>query len=123
MSQDEAGTAPPAVIDPLQISAAIADAYQNQSLGPVNDHEIRLSVMTQAFGWHRHPDSDETFMALEGGLVIEFEGAEAILRPGEMLTVGRGVLHRTRPAGARSVNLTFERIGATTEFAEPNASS
>lgn len=123
MSKDEAGTAPHAIIDPLQMSAAVAEAYRNQSLGPVNDHEIRLSVMTGTYRWHRHPDSDETFMALEGGLVIEFEGAEATLQPGQMLTVKRGVLHRTLPAGARSANLIFERIGATTEFAEPNVSS
>ena len=118
MSKDEAVAAPHPV-DPLRLSAAVTEAYGNQSLGPVNDHEIRLSVMTHAFPWHRHPDSDETFMVLEGELVIEFEGNDVTLKPGELLTVGRGILHRTRPAKMRSVNLTFERVGATTEFIEP----
>jgi hypothetical protein len=30
-------------------------------------------------------------------------------------------LHRTRPAGSRSVNLTFERTGAETVFEEPQS--
>jgi mannose-6-phosphate isomerase-like protein (cupin superfamily) len=65
---------------------------------------------------HRHPDSDETFGVLEGEMVIEFEAGEVTLKPGQFLTVRRGVLHRTRPKGARSVNITFERVGAATEF-------
>jgi hypothetical protein len=32
--------------------------------------------------------------------------------------VPRGMLHRTRPGGARSVNLTFERRDAGTIFAD-----
>src|SRR3546814_681977 len=110
---------PPAIpspVEPLVISGAVTDAYDNRSIATVNDHEIRLSVMTSGFPWHRHPDSDETFAVLEGELVIEFEAGEVILKPGQMLTVPRGVLHRTRPKGARSVNITFERVGAGTEF-------
>ena len=108
----------PATIDPLALSAAITTAYDNRSLTAVNDHEIRLSVMTHGFPWHRHPDSDESFAVLEGDLVIEFEGEEVVLKPGQFLTVPAGTLHRTRPGGARSVNLTFERAGAATEFVE-----
>lgn len=112
----DAGPAVPAAIAPLEISRAITEPYHNRSLATVNDHEVRMSVMTSGYGWHRHPDSDETFAVLEGELVIEFEAAEIVLRPGQMLTVPRGVVHRTRPKGDRSVNLTFERIGAATEF-------
>ncbi len=105
-------------VEPLAISAAITEAYDNRRIARVNDHEIRMSVMTSGFRWHRHPDSDETFAVLEGALVIEFEAGEVVLRPGQLLTVPRGVLHRTRPEGARSVNLTFERAGAATEFVD-----
>src|SRR3546814_19454912 len=81
---------PPAIpspVEPLVISGAVTDAYDNRSIATVNDHEIRLSVMTSGFPWHRHPDSDETFAVLEGELVIEFEAGEVILKPGQMLTV------------------------------------
>ena len=99
----------PTLVDPLALSRLVHDDYSNVSLGNVNDHEIRMSVMRGPFRWHRHPDSDETFLAVDGGLVIEFEAGEVVLEPGQFLTVPRGLLHRTRPLSERSVNLTFER--------------
>ena len=108
----------PALVDPLELSRAVREAYRNDSLGEVNDHEIRMSVMTEQFRWHRHPDSDETFFGVDGQLVIEFPDREVVVNPGQFVTVPAGTLHRTRPAGARSVNLTFERAGAITVFEE-----
>jgi mannose-6-phosphate isomerase-like protein (cupin superfamily) len=109
---------PATLIDPLALSRLVQDPYSNVSLGEVNDHEIRMSVMTGQFRWHRHPDSDETFYGVDGELVIEFEDREVVVRPGQFVTVPAGALHRTRPAGERSVNLTFERKDAETVFAE-----
>jgi mannose-6-phosphate isomerase-like protein (cupin superfamily) len=108
----------PAPIDPLALSRAVTARYQNVSLGKVNDHEIRLSVMTEQFRWHQHPDSDESFLGIDGELVIEFRDRQVVVRPGQLVTVPAGTLHRTRPANERSVNLTFERRDATTIFAE-----
>src|SRR5688572_20503223 len=103
-------------LDPPSISQAITDAYDNRRIASVNDHQIRMSVMTSGFPWHRHPDSDETFYGIDGELIIEFANHQVILKPGEILTVPKGVLHRTRPAGERSVNLTFEKLEAETVF-------
>ena len=104
--------------DPLALSREVNEAYRNVPLGQVNDHEIRMSVMTEQFPWHRHPDSDETFFGVDGELIIEFPGREVVVKPGQFVTVPAGTVHRTRPAGARSVNLTFERAGAATVFEE-----
>jgi mannose-6-phosphate isomerase-like protein (cupin superfamily) len=108
----------PQRIDPLALSRLVAEPYHNVSLAKVNDHEIRMSVMTEQFSWHRHPDSDETFYGVDGELIIEFPEREVVIHPGEFITVPAGTLHRTRPAGTRSVNLTFERAGAETIFEE-----
>lgn len=75
---------------------------------------MRISVMTEPYHWHSHPNSDEVFLVVDGGLVIEFENGEINLAPGQMVTVSRGVRHRTRPLGKRSVNLTFESANAET---------
>jgi mannose-6-phosphate isomerase-like protein (cupin superfamily) len=82
--------------------------YENHPIADVNNHVVRISVMTQPYHWHHHPDSDETFLSIEGELIIEFEDGTQVLRPGELITVPKGVRHRTRPGGARSVNLTIE---------------
>jgi mannose-6-phosphate isomerase-like protein (cupin superfamily) len=93
----------------LSSESAKAKSYDNHSIARVNDHEIRISTMTEAYHWHCHPDSDESFLALEGGLFIDFDDRTIELLPGNMITVPRGVRHRTKPIGERSVNLTFER--------------
>ena len=118
LDMSSAPSGPAVVIDPLKLSAEVTEKYRNVSLGEVNDHDVRLSVMTEQFRWHRHPDSDETFLGVDGELVIEFADHELVVAPGQLVTVPAGVLHRTRPAGERSVNLTFERLGAETIFEE-----
>jgi mannose-6-phosphate isomerase-like protein (cupin superfamily) len=89
--------------------------YLNDILASVNDHVVRVSVMTEPYFWHCHPESDETFLVLEGQLGIEFEDREIVLGVQEMITVPKGVAHRTRPIGGRSVNLTIEHRATTTE--------
>ena len=106
------------VLDPLALSRAISESYHNRSLGQVNDHEIRMSVMTQQFQWHHHPNSDETFFCVDGELVVEFADGQVIVRPGQFVTVPAGTVHRTRPLGARSANLTIERVSTQTCFDE-----
>jgi mannose-6-phosphate isomerase-like protein (cupin superfamily) len=82
--------------------------YNNHPIANVNDHVVRISTMTEPYPWHFHPNSDETFLVIEGRLAIEFENGSLELDPGQLLTIPSGVRHRTRPVGARSVNLTFE---------------
>src|SRR5690242_14812371 len=106
----------PQPIHPLEISRGVNQAYHNRRIAAVNGHEIRMSVMTHAFPWHHHPQSDETFYCLDGQLIVEFADGEVALDPGELLTVPAGVRHRTRPGGERSVNLTFEKRDSETVF-------
>jgi mannose-6-phosphate isomerase-like protein (cupin superfamily) len=106
------------VVD-LSVESAEAQGYENHPIAKVNDHEVRVSTMTEDYHWHCHPDSDESFLALEGGLFIDFDDRTVELLPGQMITVDRGVRHRTRPIGKRSVNLAFERTGARSEALHP----
>jgi mannose-6-phosphate isomerase-like protein (cupin superfamily) len=89
-------------------------SYDNHPIARVNDHVVRISVMTQPYPWHFHPNSAETFLVIEGRLNIEFEDGTLELGPGQMVTIPCGLRHRTRPVGDRSVNLTFEAANAET---------
>ena len=100
----------------LSFESGTTKSYDNHSIAKVNDHEVRISTMTEPYHWHCHPDSDECFLALEGGLLIDFDDRTIELLPGHMITVTRGVRHRTRPIGERAVNLTFERTSAGSEM-------
>ena len=92
----------------LKAESSTIFGYDNHPIATINDHVVRISTMTESYGWHFHPNSDETFLVIEGRLAIEFENGSLELDAGQLLTVPRGVRHRTRPVGARSVNLTFE---------------
>ena len=96
------------VINLVETAAAVTGPYANFALANVNDHVVRMSVMTESFYWHRHPNSDETFLVLEGELLIDIGDKTVTLRPREMTTVPKNMPHRTRPGTARSVNLTVE---------------
>jgi mannose-6-phosphate isomerase-like protein (cupin superfamily) len=89
-------------------------SYHNAFLSQVNDHVIRVSVMTEPFFWHYHPNSDESFLVTEGVFCIDLEDGTIELTMGQGYTIAAGLKHRTRPKGERSVNLTFERADLQT---------
>jgi mannose-6-phosphate isomerase-like protein (cupin superfamily) len=98
--------------------AAVTDAYQNRVLLDFNDHCLRLAVFEGPYRWHRHPDTDELFLVVEGELEIELAGRTPVrLRPGQAFVVAADTVHRTRGNG-RTVNLTCERQAARTVFVE-----
>jgi len=96
------------VIDINGSAASITDNYKNFVATALNDHVVRMSVMTEDFYWHYHPNSDETFMVIEGTLLLDLENETIELHKGQMITVPKNVRHRTRPKGGRSVNITIE---------------
>ena len=105
------------MIQPIDIGVVAGgtlQGYSNQVLTSVNDHDVHLSVMDGPYFWHLHPDSDETFFVVEGVLTVDFDDGSVDLQVGQLLTVPAGMRHRTRPVGARSVNLTVEKASATT---------
>lgn len=104
---------PLTVIDIKQETDAF-NTNKNIPLSFFNDHVVRVGVMTEAFYWHYHPNSDETFLVTEGILLIDLEDRTVELKPGQLFTVPANVKHRTRPRGGRSVNLTFELAGMET---------
>jgi mannose-6-phosphate isomerase-like protein (cupin superfamily) len=61
----------------LSYESATAKSYDNHPIAKVNDHEVRISAVTEAYHWHCHPDSDETFLALEGGLFLDFDESDS----------------------------------------------
>ncbi|WP_374949947.1 cupin domain-containing protein [Mucilaginibacter sp.] len=94
--------------------AADNSTYANIPVAQVNDHVVRMSVMTEDYFWHLHPDSDETFLIIEGSVFIDLEDRTVELMPNQLFTIPKNIKHRTRPGGSRSVNLTFESATLTT---------
>ncbi|EFH83955.1 cupin domain-containing protein [Ktedonobacter racemifer] len=100
------------------LSQRMNERYQNVVVNEVNESCLRLAVFTGEYPWHRHPESDELFLVLEGELTIDFTDQESVtLAPNDLFTIPAGRIHRTR-SSQRTVNLCFEHTQATTEFIE-----
>ncbi len=104
------------LIDPAALATANLEPYLNKVVSTLNDHVVRMGVMTTPYQWHYHPNSDETFIGYEGIVIIETKNAVFELAPGMIVTIPKGVPHQTRPKSQRSVNLTIERADAETIF-------
>lgn len=98
------------------LTRAVTERYANFPLTTVNDHVVKVSVMTETYDWHFHPNSDETFLGVEGVLLIDLETETIELQPGQLFTVPKNVKHQTRPKAERSVNLTVECSQIETVF-------
>jgi mannose-6-phosphate isomerase-like protein (cupin superfamily) len=103
------------LIDLARAATDASRSYANFVLTRVDDHVVRMSVMTEPFYWHRHTDSDETFLVLEGKVLLQTANDRVELGPGQLYTVPAGLAHTTSPITARSVNITIEKTGMSTE--------
>jgi mannose-6-phosphate isomerase-like protein (cupin superfamily) len=99
-----------ALID-VDAEAAAHEPWFNQTLTSVNDAVVRLGVIEGDFHWHKHDDTDEFFMVLDGQLLIDLEDRGTVtLDRHQGYTVPRGVVHRTR-APRRTSILMIEAAG------------
>ena len=104
------------VIDIQSEQAAVSVDYQNQVLAKTNGECLRLAVFEGEYRWHYHSDSDELFLVVQGLLQIDLaDGPSMALAPWQCVVIPAGSIHRTRAIG-RTVNLTYEKLGALTTF-------
>jgi len=64
-----------------------------------NDNEVRLVKTDGEFVWHKHDETDELFLILEGEFDMDFRDRTVTVKAGELLIVPKGTEHR--PAARR----------------------
>ena len=74
--------------------AKIPDFWQPRVVAEMNDYQFKLVRIEGDFLWHDHPETDETFIVLEGTLRIDFRDDFVLVGPGEMYVVPKGVEHK-----------------------------
>ncbi len=88
-------------IDLVEKITQIDGYWQPRVVAEMNDYQFKVVKVDGALDWHRHADTDETFVVLSGELEIDFRGARSgdgtiVLRAGRMAVVPKGVEHRPR---------------------------
>ena len=71
-----------------------SDQWQPRVVAELNDYQFKLVKVQGEFVWHKHPDTDEVFVVIEGVLRLEFRDGKVELKAGEMFVVPKGVEHR-----------------------------
>jgi len=71
-----------------------AGDYAVGVIAKMNDYEFKIVKFKGDFLWHSHPDTDETFIIIEGTLVMNFSDRKVEVHAGEMIVIPKGVEHK-----------------------------
>ena len=83
--------------------ATFAAHWSPRTVAQLNDYDVMVVKVQGAFVWHKHDETDDFFLVLQGELDIELRDRTVTLRPGEMFVVPKGVEHR--PVAREEVHL------------------
>jgi mannose-6-phosphate isomerase-like protein (cupin superfamily) len=79
------------------------DHWRPRTVTQMNGHDVMVVKVQGEFVWHKHDDTDDFFLVLEGELQIRLRERTVVLGPGELFVVPRGVEHQ--PYAEREVSL------------------
>ena len=71
-----------------------AARWSPRIIAEMNDYHFKLVKLKGDFVWHSHPETDETFLVLDGSMRIDFRDGSVALHAGEMYVVPKGVEHK-----------------------------
>ena len=74
--------------------ALFDEHWSPKVIAEMNDYQFKLVKVQGDFVWHDHPDTDETFIVLDGELRIDFRDGAVTIGSGEMYVVPKGVEHK-----------------------------
>jgi mannose-6-phosphate isomerase-like protein (cupin superfamily) len=71
-----------------------AGDYAVRLIAKMNNYDLKIVKFRGDFVWHSHPETDETFIIMEGTLVMNFRDRKVEVHAGEMIVVPKGVEHK-----------------------------
>jgi len=74
--------------------ALLVRPYEPGIVGYLNDYKLQIVKIQGSFVWHKHDETDDFFLVMQGRLTIQLRDRHVELRAGELFVVPRGVEHR-----------------------------
>lgn len=74
--------------------AKVTEHWSPKIIAQMNDYHFKLVKIKGEFVWHKHDETDETFMVVEGEMKILFRDDEVKLSEGDIYIVPKGVEHK-----------------------------
>jgi len=81
-------------INLLEKFSKFSEHWSPKVIAEMNDYQFKLAKIQNEFTWHKHEDTDEVFLVIEGSMTIEFRDDKVELSAGEMYVVPKGVEHK-----------------------------
>ena len=75
------------MLKPININDKLnkfSDLWSPRVIAEMNDYQFKLAKVKGEFVWHSHKETDETFIVLDGELLIEFRDEKIKLNKGEL---------------------------------------
>lgn len=73
--------------------ALLDEPYQPGIVGYLNDYKLQIVKLEGPFVWHKHDETDDFFLVIEGRLTIHLRDRDVELEAGELFVVPKGVEH------------------------------
>lgn len=74
--------------------ATFDDRWSPKIVAQLNDYDVQVVKVEGEFVWHKHDETDDFFLVLNGHLTIQLRDRNVELDEGELFVVPRGVEHR-----------------------------
>jgi mannose-6-phosphate isomerase-like protein (cupin superfamily) len=84
---------------PVNLAAKLAQIsthWDPHVIADYNDNDVMVVRFRGEFPFHRHEDTDDFFLVLNGEMTMDIDGASHRVREGELFIVPKGVTHRPR---------------------------
>jgi len=83
--------------------AKITEPWSPRIIAQMNDYHFKLAKIQGEFVWHKHAETDEVFIVLDGEMRIALADGGVDLKKGELFVVPKGVEHKPVAAGECSI--------------------
>jgi mannose-6-phosphate isomerase-like protein (cupin superfamily) len=91
-----------------------ADDYAVRLVAKMNNYDFKIVKFKGDFIWHSHPETDETFIIIEGTLVMSFRDRNVEVHAGEMIVIPKGIEHKpSSENGYRAILIEPEGVSNT----------
>lgn len=83
----------PTAVNLAEKLATFSEYYRPRTVGQFNGHDLMVVKVKGPFTWHKHDETDDFFLVLQGRVTIQMREGNVVLGPGELFVVPRGVEH------------------------------
>jgi mannose-6-phosphate isomerase-like protein (cupin superfamily) len=101
--------------------ALFQDHWKPRTVARLNDYDIMVVKVQGEFVWHKHDDTDDFFLVIEGRLHVRLRDRTVSLGPGELFIVPRGIEHQ--PYAEKEVKLLLIEPTGTPNTGDPRTAA